>query len=121
MLTKAERWADIVDCDREVVTGLLRRACFVTDEAAFRADGALAPDDNHHLGRVEMAFDLLPPVGAAADMLVPPDVEAFRLERFDQGDQPLAVLRLVGDEDVIRRVGHGARPPWRCVGAPYPP
>src|SRR5439155_15937929 len=82
---------------------LLRPRRFVLDEGAFRPDRALAPRDDHAFGCVELGLDRLAPCGAAADLLVPPNRIAVRLQRFHQRLHPPPVFRLVRDEHVTHQ------------------
>lgn len=56
-----------------------------------------------------MFLNILTPVGAPADVGVPPDAEPFRLQRRDERQEPRPVLGLVSDEDV-RRTNHCRAP-----------
>ena len=100
---EAERRLDHIDLDRDVASGGLRRARLVAHEAAFGPDRARAPRDDDAARGVEMLLDFLAPVGAAADMRVPPNVKAFGLKRGDQRLQSRPVLRFVRDEYFVHR------------------
>ena len=83
-LAEAERRLDPVEADRDISIAPLRAPRLVAHEMAVMADRALAPRDDHAFGGLEMLLDILVPIGAAADMGVPPDAEAFGLERLDK-------------------------------------
>jgi hypothetical protein len=98
--TEAERGFTGVDADRQIDSPSLSTACLVTHKIPVMATRTLAPGDDDAFGRIQMLVDILVPIGAAADVGVPPDGETFSLERSNQRRQAGAILRLVRDENV---------------------
>lgn len=100
--TESERQIDRVEANGQICAPLSRLAGFVAYELAFRSDRAFRPRHQDAFGSFEMLFDVTAPVGAAADMRVPPDVEALGLKRSNERLQAGAVLGLVRDENIRR-------------------
>ena len=73
------------------------------------SNGTFAPHDDHAFRSVEMFLNIFAPMGAAADMSVPPDGETFRFERGDQWAKSGAVLGLVRNK-YVRRPDHCCPP-----------
>src|SRR5215213_5566674 len=110
-LAKAERWLDRIEANRQVSAPSLRARRFIADEIAFAADRAFAPRDDYALRGVEMFLNVLAPMRAAPDVGVPPDAEAFRLQRLNERNKPCAILSFVRDKNIRR---------WTCHRAPGP-
>lgn len=94
-----ERRTHLIDGDWQVTSTLLGDAGFVANETACRSDGQLGPGDDYALRMLEMLFDLVPPFGSAANVLVPPDADAIGLKRPDKRRNARPVLCLVGYEN----------------------
>jgi hypothetical protein len=88
-------WIDGIKPDRQVGAALSRTSSLVPNEIALCADRALGPNDDNAFGRIEMFLDIFAPMGAAADMSVPPDGETFFLKRGDQRAESRSVFGLV--------------------------
>ena len=99
-LAESERRLDRIDQDRNIDAPTLRAGSLRSNELPFGADRALAPDDKDAASTVELLLDCLAPRVPSADMLVPPDGEAIRLQRLHQRLDATPVFRFVGDEDV---------------------
>ena len=104
-LAEAERKVDLVNQHRDIDVAFLRPRCLVLDKGALGGDRALAPDDNHAFCRVELGFDHMAPLCAAADLRVPPDRIAVGFQRLDKRFHPTPVFRLVRDEHVAHPRG----------------
>jgi len=100
--TESERQIDRIETQGQIGAPSFRLAGFVAYELAFRSDRPSRPCHQDAFGSFEMFFDVTAPVGAAADMRVPPDVEAFGLKRSNKRLQTGAVLGLVRDENIRR-------------------
>src|SRR5690242_14077139 len=94
-LTEPKRWFHRIEAYRHIRITPLRSPSLVPNEMPVMTDRALAPDNDHAFGSVEVLLNVLMPVGPAADAGVPPDREALRLQSIDQWLYPCAVLRLV--------------------------
>jgi len=99
-LPEAERWPHGIQLHWKIDRALHGPARFIANKTTLRSDRAFAPYHEHAFGSFEFGFDRLPPRCAAADSRVPPDSEAFRLERCYQGLHALPVFSLVGYKDV---------------------
>ena len=88
-------WMHSVDCDWKIDVPLLRAACLVLDECAFGPHGAFAPYHDDAFCRVQLGFDCLSPSRPAADLLVPPDRIAVRLQIVDERLHAPPVFSLV--------------------------
>ncbi len=70
----------------------------------------LAPSDDDAFGGVELPLDLLAPVIARFDVLIPPDRQSVGFKGLKERFNALAVLRLVRQENV-GCPKHEAKPP----------
>ena len=104
---EAQRQVDLVDEDGDIDVPLLCTGSLVLDERAFLADRTLAPGDNDAFGGVELFFDRMAPLGASADLLVPPDGIALTLQGIDERLHAALVFSLVRDENVAHRSAPG--------------
>src|SRR5437868_10087477 len=92
---EAKRGIHRIEANRQIGAALPRTTGFIANEIAFWPCGAFAPNDYHAFRGIEVFLDIFAPVGAAADMGVPPDAETFRLKRRDQRPESCSILRFV--------------------------
>src|SRR5262249_14298557 len=78
-----------------------------------RFDARLGPDDDDRAGRGQFAHDLVAICLAGAQVAIPPDAPAFRLEKRRQLERERVVCFGIADEDV----GHGACGICECPAA----
>src|SRR5215208_3269096 len=93
---------DWIETNGQIYPAFSRTRRFVAHKIALRADGAAAPYDDDAFCCVKMRLDVFAPMGAAANVSVPPDSEPFALERRHQGQKASPVLRLVRHKNVGR-------------------
>jgi hypothetical protein len=97
-----KRRLDCIEADWQVSAAALGPCRFVPNEISLSTDRARRPGHDHAFGGVEMFLDVFAPVRAAADVLVPPDSEAFSFECFNERCYARAVFGLVRQEHIRR-------------------